>query len=103
MFGISDVAFPAAVVLVTQLMLDTEQQIEAAGYLSLCFSMVAYASPLSAMVRTKNPFPPKLYTRTNINPTTSTDLPFRGLCLDLCMRVVCTLFPFSIKLIDEID
>ncbi|XP_058227975.1 bidirectional sugar transporter SWEET17-like isoform X1 [Rhododendron vialii] len=49
MFGVSDVAFPAAVVLVTQLMLDTEQQIEAAGFLSLCFSMVAYASPLSAM------------------------------------------------------
>ncbi|XP_058189047.1 bidirectional sugar transporter SWEET17-like isoform X1 [Rhododendron vialii] len=49
MFGISNVAFPAAVVLVTQLMLDTEQQIEAAGFLSLCFSMVAYASPLSAM------------------------------------------------------
>lgn len=55
MFGISDVAFPAAVVLVTQLMLDTELQIEAAGFLSLCFSMVAYASPLSAMVGTLSP------------------------------------------------
>lgn len=58
MFGIADVAFPAAVVLITQLMLDTEKQITAAGLLSLLFSMVAYASPLSAMVRTL--FPPKL-------------------------------------------
>jgi len=49
MFGIADVAFPAAVVLITQLMLDTEKQITAAGILSLLFSMVAYASPLSAM------------------------------------------------------
>ncbi|KAF7153982.1 hypothetical protein RHSIM_Rhsim01G0285400 [Rhododendron simsii] len=50
MFAISDAAFPAAVVLVTQLTLDSEQQIEVAGFLSLCFSMVAYASPLSAMI-----------------------------------------------------
>ncbi|XP_057508346.1 bidirectional sugar transporter SWEET17-like [Actinidia eriantha] len=48
-FGISDVVFPAAVVLVSEMMLSRDAQIDVAGFLSLCFSMVAYASPLSAM------------------------------------------------------
>ncbi|KAK2637856.1 hypothetical protein Ddye_025651 [Dipteronia dyeriana] len=47
--GILDVMFPGVAVLVTQLMFDREVQIEVSGFLSLCFSMVAYASPLSAM------------------------------------------------------
>ncbi|KAK3197977.1 hypothetical protein Dsin_021392 [Dipteronia sinensis] len=48
--GILDVLFPGVAVLVTQLMFDREVQIEVSGFLSLCFSMVAYASPLSAMI-----------------------------------------------------
>ncbi|KAL5786790.1 hypothetical protein ACOSQ2_009182 [Xanthoceras sorbifolium] len=47
--GVLDVAFPGTAVLVTQLMFDREVQIKVAGFLSLCFSMVAYGSPLSAM------------------------------------------------------
>ncbi|KAK1582018.1 hypothetical protein Q3G72_011045 [Acer saccharum] len=47
--GILDVVFPGVAVLVTQLMFDRDVQIEVSGFLSLCFSMVAYASPLSAM------------------------------------------------------
>ncbi|KAK1582656.1 hypothetical protein Q3G72_017017 [Acer saccharum] len=47
--GILDVVFPGVVVLVTQLKFDRDVQIEVSGFLSLCFSMVAYASPLSAM------------------------------------------------------
>ncbi|KAK0601134.1 hypothetical protein LWI29_021508 [Acer saccharum] len=48
--GLLDVVFPGVAVLVTQLMFDRDVQIEVSGFLSLCFSMVAYASPLSAMI-----------------------------------------------------
>lgn len=44
-------AFPVAVVLIAQIFLKEKAQIDVAGFLSVCFSMVAYASPLSAMVR----------------------------------------------------
>jgi hypothetical protein len=45
------VGFPAAAVLVTQFLLHGEMRIDVAGLLCVAFSMIAYASPLSAMVR----------------------------------------------------
>lgn len=50
MVAVLDVAFPGTVVLVTELVFDRDVQIDVSGFLSVCFSMVAYASPLSAMV-----------------------------------------------------
>ncbi|KAJ0013683.1 hypothetical protein Pint_19656 [Pistacia integerrima] len=47
--GVLDVAFPAAAVLITQLMFDREVQIKVSGFLSVVFSMATYGSPLSAM------------------------------------------------------
>ncbi|KAJ4719408.1 Bidirectional sugar transporter SWEET [Melia azedarach] len=47
--GVLDVVFPGAAVLVTELFFDRDVQIKVSGFLSLCFSMVAYGSPLSAM------------------------------------------------------
>ncbi|KAI4295189.1 hypothetical protein MLD38_040568 [Melastoma candidum] len=44
-----DIVFPATAILVTQLKFDRAVQIYVAGLLSAAFSMVAYASPLSAM------------------------------------------------------
>lgn len=47
--GVCDVVFPGTTVLVTQIFFDRDVQIKVSGFLSLCFSMVAYSSPLSAM------------------------------------------------------
>ncbi|KAE8010258.1 hypothetical protein FH972_006643 [Carpinus fangiana] len=47
--AILDVGFPAAAVLVTQFLLHAEMRIDVAGLLCIAFSMIAYASPLSAM------------------------------------------------------
>lgn len=47
--AILDVGFPAAAVLLTQFMLHGEMRIAVAGLLCVVFSMIAYASPLSAM------------------------------------------------------
>lgn len=47
--GVCDVVFPGTAVLVTQIFFDRDVQIKVSGFLSLCFSMVAYGSPLSAM------------------------------------------------------
>ncbi|KAH0980704.1 hypothetical protein GBA52_007881 [Prunus armeniaca] len=44
-----NVAFPAAAILLTQFLLHGDQRIDAAGLLCSVFSMIAYASPLSAM------------------------------------------------------
>jgi solute carrier family 50 protein (sugar transporter) len=44
-----DVGFPAAAILLTQFMLHEEMRIDVAGLLCVIFSMIAYASPLSAM------------------------------------------------------
>ncbi|XVF31402.1 hypothetical protein REPUB_Repub16aG0142900 [Reevesia pubescens] len=48
-FGVLDVVFPIATVLITRLSFDREMQINIAGFLSLLFSVVTYASPLSIM------------------------------------------------------
>ncbi|GMY21763.1 bidirectional sugar transporter sweet17 [Fagus crenata] len=47
--AILDVGFPAAAILLTQFMLHEEMRIDVAGLLCVIFSMIAYASPLSAM------------------------------------------------------
>lgn len=47
--AILDVGFPAAAILLTQFMLHEEIRIVVAGLLCVAFSMIAYASPLSAM------------------------------------------------------
>ncbi|XP_059438705.1 bidirectional sugar transporter SWEET17-like isoform X1 [Corylus avellana] len=47
--AILDVGFPAAAVLLTQFLLHGEMRIAVAGLLCVIFSMIAYASPLSAM------------------------------------------------------
>ncbi|XP_041020050.1 bidirectional sugar transporter SWEET17-like isoform X2 [Juglans microcarpa x Juglans regia] len=47
--AILDVGFPAAAVLLTQFLLHGEVRIDVAGLLCVGFSMIAYASPLSAM------------------------------------------------------
>lgn len=47
--AILDVGFPAAAVLMTQFLLHGEMRIDVAGLLCIVFSMIAYASPLSAM------------------------------------------------------
>lgn len=49
--AILDVGFPAAAVLLTQFLLHGDVRIDVAGLLCVAFSMIAYASPLSAMVR----------------------------------------------------
>ncbi|XP_019057072.1 PREDICTED: bidirectional sugar transporter SWEET16-like [Tarenaya hassleriana] len=49
MVGVLDVVFPGAAVLVMQFMMEGETRINAAGFMSLTFSMVCYGSPLSAM------------------------------------------------------
>ncbi|XP_022720125.1 bidirectional sugar transporter SWEET17-like [Durio zibethinus] len=49
LFGVLDVVFPIAAVLITQLSFDREMQINIAGFLSLLFSVVTYGSPLSIM------------------------------------------------------
>ncbi|XP_065848979.1 bidirectional sugar transporter SWEET17-like isoform X3 [Euphorbia lathyris] len=57
LFGALDVAFPAAVTLVAQLLFKRKAQIDIAGFFCVCFSMAAYGSPLSAMktvIRTKS-------------------------------------------------
>ncbi|XP_065848993.1 bidirectional sugar transporter SWEET17-like isoform X4 [Euphorbia lathyris] len=51
LFGALDVAFPAAVTLVAQLLFKRKAQIDIAGFFCVCFSMAAYGSPLSAMIR----------------------------------------------------
>lgn len=48
--AILDVGFPAAAILLTQFLLHEEVRIDVAGLLCVIFSMIAYASPLSAMV-----------------------------------------------------
>ncbi|XVE89623.1 hypothetical protein DITRI_Ditri20bG0010900 [Diplodiscus trichospermus] len=48
-FGVLDVVFPIAAVLITQLCFDREMQIDIAGFLSLLFSVFTYASPLAIM------------------------------------------------------
>uniref|UniRef100_A0A803R5T8 Uncharacterized protein n=1 Tax=Cannabis sativa TaxID=3483 RepID=A0A803R5T8_CANSA len=45
-----DVVFPAAAILLTQFTLHGDTRIDVAGLLCMIFSMIAYASPLSAMV-----------------------------------------------------
>lgn len=45
-----DVAFPAAAILLTQFLLHGDKRIDVAGLFCVVFSMIAYASPLSAMV-----------------------------------------------------
>ncbi|XWS57488.1 hypothetical protein CRYUN_Cryun09bG0178400 [Craigia yunnanensis] len=50
LFCALDVVFPIAAVLITQLFFDREMQINIAGFLSLLFSVLTYASPLSIMV-----------------------------------------------------
>ncbi|KAM4108233.1 hypothetical protein ACB094_03G029900 [Castanea mollissima] len=47
--AILDVGFPAAAILLTQFLLHEEVRIDVAGLLCVIFSMIAYASPLSAM------------------------------------------------------
>uniref|UniRef100_A0A7N2L5I2 Bidirectional sugar transporter SWEET n=1 Tax=Quercus lobata TaxID=97700 RepID=A0A7N2L5I2_QUELO len=47
--AILDVGFPAAAILLTQFLLHEEARIDVAGLLCVIFSMIAYASPLSAM------------------------------------------------------
>ncbi|XWS57487.1 hypothetical protein CRYUN_Cryun09bG0178400 [Craigia yunnanensis] len=49
LFCALDVVFPIAAVLITQLFFDREMQINIAGFLSLLFSVLTYASPLSIM------------------------------------------------------
>ncbi|KAL6129143.1 hypothetical protein ACLB2K_072496 [Fragaria x ananassa] len=44
-----DVAFPGATILLTHFLLDGETRIDVAGIWCVIFSMIAYASPLSAM------------------------------------------------------
>nr|QDA34095.1 SWEET17 [Eriobotrya japonica] len=44
-----DVAFPAAAILLTQFLLHGDKRIDVAGLFCVVFSMIAYASPLSAM------------------------------------------------------
>ncbi|KAB2614585.1 bidirectional sugar transporter SWEET17-like [Pyrus ussuriensis x Pyrus communis] len=44
-----DVAFPAAAILLTQFLLHGNKRIDVAGLFCVVFSMIAYASPLSAM------------------------------------------------------
>lgn len=48
-----DVVFPAAAILCTHFLLHGDTRIDVAGLLCVAFSMVAYASPLSAMVGKK--------------------------------------------------
>ncbi|KAL5565996.1 hypothetical protein UlMin_029160 [Ulmus minor] len=47
--AIFDVGFPAAAILLTQFELQGETRIDVAGLLCVAFSLIAYASPLSAM------------------------------------------------------
>ncbi|XP_038999178.1 bidirectional sugar transporter SWEET17-like isoform X2 [Hibiscus syriacus] len=49
LFGTLDVVFPIATVVITQMSCNRETQISIAGFLSLLFSVVTYASPLSIM------------------------------------------------------
>ncbi|EOY11532.1 Nodulin MtN3 family protein isoform 1 [Theobroma cacao] len=49
LFGILDVVFPVAVVLISQLSFNREMQINISGFLSLLFSVATYGSPLSIM------------------------------------------------------
>ncbi|XP_061998382.1 bidirectional sugar transporter SWEET16-like isoform X1 [Rosa rugosa] len=44
-----DVAFPGATILLTHFLLDGDKRIDVAGLWCVIFSMIAYASPLSAM------------------------------------------------------
>ncbi|KAF3454544.1 hypothetical protein FNV43_RR04992 [Rhamnella rubrinervis] len=46
---ILDVGFPAASILLTQFLLHGDKRIDVAGLFCVVFSMIAYASPLSAM------------------------------------------------------
>ncbi|KAE8710541.1 cinnamoyl-CoA reductase 2-like [Hibiscus syriacus] len=48
LFGTLDVVFPIATVVITQMSCNREVQISIAGFLSLLFSVVTYASPLSS-------------------------------------------------------
>ncbi|EOY11533.1 Nodulin MtN3 family protein isoform 2 [Theobroma cacao] len=50
LFGILDVVFPVAVVLISQLSFNREMQINISGFLSLLFSVATYGSPLSIMI-----------------------------------------------------
>ncbi|KAH7543015.1 bidirectional sugar transporter SWEET17 isoform X1 [Ziziphus jujuba] len=47
--AVLDVGFPAAAILLTQFLLHGEKRIDVAGLFCVIFSMIAYASPLSAM------------------------------------------------------
>lgn len=47
---IFDVGLPAAAILLTQFLLSGQKRIDVAGLFCVVFSMIAYASPLSAMV-----------------------------------------------------
>lgn len=47
--AVLDVAFPAATILLTHFLLDGDKRIDVAGIWCVIFSMIAYASPLSAM------------------------------------------------------
>ncbi|XP_062084851.1 bidirectional sugar transporter SWEET16-like isoform X2 [Humulus lupulus] len=46
---VCDVVFPAGAILLTQFLLHGDTRIDIAGLLCMIFSMIAYASPLSAM------------------------------------------------------
>ncbi|XP_015875054.1 bidirectional sugar transporter SWEET17 isoform X2 [Ziziphus jujuba] len=48
--AVLDVGFPAAAILLTQFLLHGEKRIDVAGLFCVIFSMIAYASPLSAMI-----------------------------------------------------